>query len=217
MAVHSHSVIVGPEEDDWRRIRCGSCRAVAGTTVIVGAPGTSSTAGAAYIYTKGASGWSNTPILRLADPAATAGDEFGIAVGVSRCVCADRGRRPTGTDSGTGAAYIYVKGSSGWSKTPTATLSDPGATADDEFGESAAVAGRTVVVGAEGTNSFAGTAYIYVNGASGWPTTPTAVVSDPAATPGDYFGFSVAVTVAGPSVIVGAPRPTRTSVPPTST
>jgi hypothetical protein len=57
-------------------------------------------------------------------------------------------------------AYIYVKGATGWPTKPTATLSDPAATADDLFGE-VAVSGKTAVVGAYGANSDAGVAYIY--------------------------------------------------------
>ena len=66
-----------------------------------------------------------------------------------------------------------MKGASGWPKKPTITLADPAATANDSFGYSVAVSGETVVVGAIGTKSNAGAAYIYVEGTSGWPTTPT--------------------------------------------
>src|ERR1700722_3694744 len=83
-----------------------------------------------------------------------------------------------------------------------ATLSDPGATGYSYFGVSLAVSGKTAIVGAYGPNSDAGAAYIYVKGASGWPTTPTVTLSDPAASGGDLFGESVAVS--GTTAIVGA-------------
>jgi hypothetical protein len=89
--------------------------------------------------------------------------------------------------------------------TPTgtllATLSDPAATAGDQFGNPVAVSGATAVIGAHGTSGYGGVAYIYVKGASGWPTKPTATLSDPAATTGDYFGSSVAVS--GETAVVG--------------
>ena len=47
-------------------------------------------------------------------------------------------------------------------------------------------------------------AYIYVNGGSGWPTTPTVTLADPAATAQDLFGSSVAVS--GDTAMVGAPK-----------
>ena len=100
-----------------------------------------------------------------------------------------------------------------------ASLTDPAATSRDEFGlRSAMVGGTTAVVGAPNTSSDAGAAYIYEKSASGWPTTPTFTLTDPAATSGDEFGFSVAVAVTGTTVVVGAPvtslrpgRPTSTS------
>jgi hypothetical protein len=55
------------------------------------------------------------------------------------------------------------------------------------------LSGMTAVVGAADANSKAGAAYIYVNSASRWPTTPTTTLLDPGATAGDSFGVSVAV------------------------
>ena len=171
--------------------------AVSGTTAVVGAEGTESGAGATYIYVKGASGWPTKPTAKLQDPAATAGDDFGISVAVSGTTAVVGAAE---TKSGAGAAYIYVKGASGWPTTPTAKLSD-GATGGD-FGYSVAVSGTTVVVSAVSAKSSTGAAYIYVEGASGWPTTPTVKLHDPAATAGDFFGFSVAVS--GKTAVVGA-------------
>jgi hypothetical protein len=173
--------------------------AVAGTTAIVGAPQTKSFAGAAYIYSKGASGWPKQPNTTLSDPAATPDDEFGISVamlGNYALVGA------FGTSSSAGAAYIYVKGWSGWPTHPTTTLSDPAATTLDQFGVSVAMSKKTAVVGADNTSSGAGAAYIYKKAGSAFPTTPTATLSDPAATSDDYFGHSVAVLKN--TVLVGA-------------
>jgi hypothetical protein len=172
--------------------------AVSGKTAVVGAWGTNSTRGAAYIYVKGASDWPTTPTTTLTDPEASERDEFGVSVAVSAkaAVVGAQG------DS-LGGAYIYVKGTSGWPTTPTTTLTVPGARAHDLFGGSVSVSGETAVVGAEnGGKSRVGAAYIYVNGTSGWPTTPTTALTDPAAKPGS-FGFSVAVS--GKTSVVGAP------------
>ena len=57
--------------------------------------------------------------------------------------------------------------------------------------------------------------YSYVKGASGWPTKPTAILSDPKATAGDSFGWGSAVS-GRPSPL--APRaPTFRGAPPTPT
>ena len=145
---------------------------------------------------------SNTPLgallATLDDPAAT-NALFGSSVAVSGTTAVIGA---SGTKNGSGTAYIYVKGASGWPTKPSATLSDPAATADDSFGYSVAVSGTTVVIGADGAKNGSGTAYIYVKGASGWPTKPTETLHDPAATSDDSFGGSVAVS--GKTAVIGA-------------
>jgi hypothetical protein len=131
--------------------------------------------------------------------ASNAGDEFGYSVAVSRTTAVIGA---PGTNRSAGAAYIYVKGGAGWPTSPTATLQDPAATAHDSFGNSIAVWDDTVIVGAPVTRRYVGAAYIFVLGAGGWPTTPTVTLQDPAATAGDRFGCSVAVSVN--TAVVGA-------------
>ena len=123
---------------------------VSGDVAVVGAPErTSNGDGAAYIYVKGSRGWPTKPTTTLADPAATVGDYFGFAVAVSgKTVVVGA----LNTDDGTGAAYIYTEGHDGWPSSPTVTLADPLATEDDGFGQSVAVSGKTVVVGAFGSH-----------------------------------------------------------------
>lgn len=86
-------------------------------------------------------------------------------------------------------------------------MNDPATTSDD-FGTAVAKSGvgpgATVIVGAAGYgNNSAGVAYLYVRGSHGWPTRPTTTLMDPAATSGDDFGDSVAVS--GRTAVVGAP------------
>ena len=177
----------------------GSSVAVSEKTVVVGARSADSGTGAVYTYVKGVSGWPKKPAVTLTDPAATFGDEFGSFVAVSgKTVIVGA----YGTDSVSGETYIYVEGTSGWPTTPTTKLTDPAATSYDIFGFSVAISDTTAVVGAYGTNTEAGTAYIYVKDASGWPKKPTTALSDPAATAGDDFGSSVAVS--GKTGVVGA-------------
>ena len=102
-----------------------------------------------------------------------------------------------------GTAYIYVKPKGGaWPAGPSVTLLDPASTAGDNFGVSVAISGNTAIVGAEGTNSLAGTAYIYKRVGSIWPPIPTATLTYPSPAPGDQFGISVAIS--GTTAIVGA-------------
>jgi hypothetical protein len=177
----------------------GEIVAVSGNTAIVGAPGTTSDVGAAYIYVKGPSGWPEQPTVALA-PNSAESKGFGESVAVSENTAV-----VGGAVGNAGAAYIYVKGASGWPERPTTTLLAPAG--DDSFGSALAVSGHTLVVGAEAANSDAGAAYIYVKGASGWPTTPTTTLSNPGTHSDDYFGESVAAS--GNTVIVGATNMTN--------
>ena len=171
--------------------------AISGATAVVGAPD-SGRAGTAYVYARGTSRWPTKPAATLPDPTATAADGFGQAVAVSgNTIIAGA----SGTSSAPGSAYVYVNSGSGWSTTPVTTLPDPTATADDAFGSAVAVSGTTAAITAwAGSNG--GATYIYSNSGSGWPTTPTTTLQDPAATGGDEFGDSVAVSV--DAIVVGA-------------
>ena len=179
----------------------GDAVAVSGTTAVVGASSTNGADGEAYIYVKGASGWPTSPTTKLPDPAATSGDNFGVSVAVSGTTVVVGAPN---TNSADGEAYIYVKGASGWPTSPTTSLLDPADTLDDFFGASVAVSGTTVVVGAYGTTSYDGAAYIYVKGVSGWPISPTTTLPDPGTTAGDAFGYSVGVW--DTTIAIGAPQ-----------
>lgn len=150
-----------------------------------------STAGASQAG-KRLSGPAVTLRATFEDPHATKNASFGSAVaksgtGIGSTILV--GAPSTG--AGAGAAYIYVKGSSGWPTKPTVTLTDPRATTGDLFGYSVAVSGNTAVV-ADGSENNVAT-YLYVRGSSGWPTIQTATL----ASPGD------SVAVSGDTVVVG--------------
>ncbi len=173
--------------------------AVSGDVAVVGAPErTSNGDGAAYIYVKGSRGWPTKPTTTLADPAATVGNYFGFAVAVSgKTVVVGA----LNTDDGTGAAYIYTEGHDGWPSSPTVTLADPLATEDDGFGQSVAVFGKTVVVGAFGSHDANGAAYIYSEASGAWPSTPTVDLSDPESGE-SWFGNGLGMTK--DTLVVGA-------------
>jgi hypothetical protein len=96
-------------------------------------------------------------------------------------------------------AYIYTQGQLGWSTSPTVTLTG---TDNSYFGESVAMSGDVAVVGAWGTGSRAGAAYIYEQTTSGWSSAPTIALT-PKGKPGDSFGFAVSASAG--MVIIGAP------------
>jgi hypothetical protein len=172
----------------------GSSIAVWDDTVIVGAPLTNGSAGAAYIFVLGAAGWPTTPTVTLHDPAANTYDaRFGCSVAVSgntAVVGAVGTNEIGGSGYGYGAAWTYPKGAAGWPTRPTANLY-PVSQGGFDFGFSVAVSGTTVMVGEPGQFLFP-VVWIYLKRGSGWPhRRPPDVV----------FGRSVAMS--GTTAIVG--------------
>ena len=171
-----------------------------GDEALVGAYGTNGDEGAAYVYTYDSStGWSSTPVTLSAS---CGGEycEFGNSVALS-----GNGEvalvGAVGTNSNVGAAYVYTNSGAGWSSPPT-TLFVPGGA--NFFGISVALSsnGEEALVGARGTNSGAGAAYVYTNSGTGWSSTP-ATLSVPSGAGG--FGNSVALSSDGEVALVGAP------------
>jgi len=176
----------------------GASVAVSGSTIVVGAFGTNSYTGAAYVYVKGAAGWPTTPTVTLQDPAAATNDYFGSSVAVSGSTVVVS----SSSSSQAGSAYVYIEAASGWPTTPTTTLLDPGGLSSDYFGWSAAMSSSMLVVGAFGASSNAGAAYVYVKDTAGWPTTPTVTLQNPTPAATVWYGFATAVS--GTTAVVGA-------------
>ncbi len=109
---------------------------------------------------------------------------------------------------GGGAAYLYVESGGTWPSTPTATFTgQPGS--QGEIGTAVALSanGEVALVGAPG-GGFApsndGAAYLYVEAAGTWPSTPTATFAGAPGSSGK-LGSAVALSADGTVALVGAP------------
>ncbi len=220
----------------------GTSVAIAGDLVVVGAVGEANSAtgvngneadnlapfaGAAYVFVRdGSSTWSQQAYLKASNTEAF--DIFGTSVAIAGDTVVVGAPREdsiaTGVDGDqndnsageAGAAYVFVRDSSGtWSQ--QAYLKASNTDGGDLFGNSVAIAGNTVVIGAmlEASNatgvngdqsdnsaSQAGAAYVFVRegGAGNWAQQTYLKASNTDA--GDLFGNSVAI--AGDLVVVGA-------------
>ena len=177
--------------------RFGASVAIYGSTVVVGAPGRNGDRGAAYVFTRKGSSWSQQ--ARLTAQHAVGLDEFGFSVGIfnSTVVVGVPGESSHAT--GQGAAYVFARSGTSWSQQAELTAADGSAGGD--FGFSVAVHRATVVVGAPDKNSFTGAAYVFVRSGNAW--SPQAVLTASDAAPLDDFGSSVAVY--GSTAVAGAP------------
>ena len=172
--------------------------AFGGTTVVVGAAhGGTSGGGAVYVYTKTASGWPTTPTVTLQDPNATSGDLFGWSVAVSKTaiVVGSPGSIDVGTE------YIYLADNGTWPTTPSVISPNPDRNGCSGYGGSVAVSGATAVIGCPGTTTSSSLAFIEHISPAGYGTGIVRTLQDPAATAGDSFGQSVAIS--GTNVVVG--------------
>ena len=180
---------------------------VDGSTIVIGArqddaDTNDNDEGAAYVFTKPASGWADmTQTAKLTAFGAAAGDEFGISVAVDGNTILVGAHQ---NDSDDGAAYVFTKPFTGWAdSSETAKLIASDAAADDEFGISVAVDGDTAVIGArqdDDNGSQSGSAYVFTKVSGVWSQKAKLTADDGAAD--DEFGISVAVD--GDTAVIGA-------------
>jgi hypothetical protein len=209
--------------------------AVAGDTVVVGAHGEDSSttgvnstpnenataSGAAYVFTRSGTTWTQQAYLKASNTGA--GDSFGFSVAVAgdTVVVGALGEdsSTTGVNStpnenatGSGAAYVFTRSGTTWTQQAYLKASNTGAS--DAFGRSVAVSGNTVVVGAHGEDSSttgvnstpnenataSGAAYVFTRSGTTWTQQAYLKASNTGAS--DSFGRSVAVS--GDTVVVGA-------------
>jgi hypothetical protein len=179
--------------------------------------------GAAYVFVRNGTTWSQQAYLKASNTAA--GDLFGHSVSVygDTVVVGARGEDSNATGvngdqsnnlaSGSGAAYVFVRNGTTWSQ--QAYLKASNSESSDYFGHSLSVSGDTIVVGAffESSNATgvngnqsnnllfrAGAAYVFVRHGVTWNQEAYLKASNPEEN--DYFGESVSVS--GDTVVVGA-------------
>ncbi len=168
--------------------------ALDGDIAVVGMPDANGGKGVAQVMERGSSGWALVQTLSASSPSAF--ESFGCGVGVSgnTMVVSAPGH------SGTGAAYVFMRGSSGWEL--QAELAPTGAAANDAVGLADAIDGDLVVLGAPYSNSDQGAAYVFRRTGTTWTQIEKLLASDGA--PNDEFGASVSVS--NDTVAVGAPE-----------
>lgn len=184
----------------------GQSIAVSGNTIVVGAPqhmvGSNSTQGAAYVFLQTGGTWSLQAELTASDGAAF--DQFGSSVAVdgNTIVVGARGRT-VGSNNSQGAVYVFAQSGGTWSQQAELTAAD--SAAYNYFGNSVALSGSTIVIGAPGhgtgSNTSQGAAYVFTQSGTNWSQQAELTASDAVAY--DELGYSVAVS--GSTALLGAP------------
>jgi FG-GAP repeat/S-layer homology domain len=211
----------------------GTSVAISGDTLVVGAPWEASgtglqisnsapASGAAYVFTRSGTTWSQQAYLKASN--IDAGDNFGESVAISGdTIVVGAPFEDSNTDGvntvpnslapTSGAAFVFTRSGSVW--TEQAYLKASNSDAGDDFGESVAISGDTVVVGAgsedsgangingnQGLNGAAEAGAAYVFGRSGSAWSQQAYLKASNSNAGDLFGTAVAIS--DNTIVVGA-------------
>ena len=167
----------------------GTAVALSGDVALIGAKDSESV-GAAYVYRLVGGQWANEATLSPSDGAS--GDDFGISVSIDGDVAIIGANRDDDAGSSTGAAYVFRKGTSGWSQEAKLLASDMDN--GDQFGYSVSIRGDKAIVGSyrdDDAGSSTGSAYVFSLEGGGWVQQAKLTASDAAS--GDRFGFSVSI------------------------
>jgi len=180
--------------------RFGESLAVSGAYAVAGTPrdddfGTIS--GSAYIFIRGATGWSQQVKLHATTPAAF--DEFGIAVAIAGDYAIVGARSDDDGGSQSGSAFIYRRNVAAWPLQKKIIANDDAT--KDLFGSAVAIDGTYALVGAPGDDTNTGSAYVFLRSGTNWTQQAKLIAGD--RTGGDVFGTSVAIF--GEYAAIGAP------------
>lgn len=183
----------------------GNSVSIHGDYAIVGAwqkdVGTNGNQGAAYVFSRIGTTWSQQAILTSSDGASS--NNFGRSVSIhGNYAIVGAYQKSVGTNTSQGSTYVFIRNGITWSQQVILTASD--GAAFDHFGYSVGIHGNYAIVGAYyknvGTNSGQGKAYIFNRTGSTWNEQAILTSSDGAAS--DAFGISVSIN--GDYAIVGA-------------
>ena len=177
--------------------------ALDGNTLAIGAPNQSGIAkgsGAIYIFTRYNGIWTEQAILKASN--AAAGDFFGFSIALNGNTLAVGAYSQDDIAPNSGAVYIFTRKQGTWSE--QVILKASNAASGDLFGNSVALNGNTLAVGAHlqnDTSEDSGAVYIFTRKKGRW--TEQAMLKTNNAAAGDRFGFRVALH--GNRLAVGAP------------
>ena|GEM_PF-2024955 len=165
--------------------------AISGDGAIVGAvqadaPGANS--GAAYVWGRSGSTW--TQQGKLTPGGSAAGDAFGFSVAINGSSAIIGAPNVDGVGSNAGAAFVFIATGATWTQQAKLTATD--ATGGSVFGRSVAINLNTALVGApleSTTAANAGAAYLFTRSGTVWGQLAKLTAATPAVN--DLFGFDV--------------------------
>ncbi|HEX3482877.1 MAG TPA: hypothetical protein VHT91_48040 [Kofleriaceae bacterium] len=181
----------------------GMSVALAGDTAVIGAvnaAGHTAQAGAAYVFVRSGTTWTQQAKLTAADGAAF--DHFGTSVALSSDTVLVGASGSDDVDHDAGAAYVFVRSGATWTQQAELTAAD--GEGGNAFGAAVALAGDTAVIGSpfdSPLGAASGSSYVFARSGTTWTQQTKLTAADGTAV--DFFGTSVALS--GSSALSGAP------------
>jgi hypothetical protein len=177
--------------------------AVEGNTIVIGSYGNNGggrDSGAAYVFTRTGTVWTQQAKLLAGD--AAPGDGFGYSVDISGDTIVVGTPLHDGSATDTGSVYVFVRSGTSW--TQQARLEPGDVATNDNFGGDVGIDGNTIVAGSSGDDNVgtnSGSAYVFTRTGTSWTQQAKLMATD--AADGDQFGFGVGIDT--DTVTVGAP------------
>ena len=173
----------------------GTSVAIEGDTAVIGATGAAGGAGAAYVFERTGTTWSEQTKLTASD--GVAADSFGGYVAISgdtvAALASNAGHTP-GFANGPGAVYVFTRSGEVWSQQAKLTASEGGLL------RRLALDGDTIVAGGHSWNPSRTTTtpvvYVFARGGTSWAQQAILTVDAP-------IEFGGSVDVAGDTIVAG--------------
>jgi hypothetical protein len=182
----------------------GESVAIDGNTIVAGAVGEDdggSAAGAAYVFVRTGTTWSQQQRLKASD--AGTFDFFGVTVAIKGDIVIVGAPGNDDLAAGSGSAYVFGRTGTMWSETQKLLASDGGFS--DEFGSALAFNGDALVIGAHWRATF----YIFTSNGTSWAervnrTGPAETIAEIAIGATTIVtGFGNPETYSGPVIVYG--------------
>jgi hypothetical protein len=180
-----------------------------GATALIGGRYGIRGAGAAWVFTRSGSTWSQQGGKLVGTGHAGVGElghisegEFGVSVALS----ADGDTALIGApvdDGGKGAAWVFTRSGSTWTQQGE-KLIGTGGSAEGKFGEAVALSGdgNTALIGARGDNGATGAAWVFTRSGSTWTQQGEKLIGM-GGSGNIRFGSSVALSADGNTALIG--------------
>jgi uncharacterized protein YjbI with pentapeptide repeats len=173
-----------------------------GNTALITAPGDDDNAGAAYVFARSGSTWTQQ------GPKLTPTDSLNPSrFGLSGALSGDGTTALIGGPVdrlGTGSAWVFTRSRSGWAQQGPRLAGSGESILGGFFGSSVALSGdgSTALIGGNGDNDSVGAAWVFTRSGNTWSQQgPKLIAPDP----GGAFGSSVALSLDGGTALVGDP------------